>query len=187
MHVIAKKPSRSPLQTSGAIHKAIVVKLSFGDVVLGPDRHWAEWTGMGIRDTLVIHGHIEKTRSAKGYARRLDLFQVAAEGLFSLIEAEHRLERWWSRNALRRMLDERIVHAMTNRSFEGLVQNPPLTYAVEFLQFGFEFRHVRGGPLLHNRDVKPAKLCHVKQRPCALKQSRNRRAWQVDAQRGPQL
>src|SRR5215471_16760527 len=93
---------------------------------------------------------------------------MTAEGFFTLVKAEHGLKHRWSRQIVRDMVNKRIVHAMPNCSFEGLMQNPPPAHAVEFLQFGFEFGHVGSGPLLHDRSIKPAKLCHMKEQPCTL-------------------
>src|SRR5262252_9223187 len=93
---------------------------------------------------------------------------MTAEGFFTLIKAEHGLKYRRSSQFVRDMVNERIVHAMPNRSFEGLMQNPPPAHTVEFLQFGFEFGYVRGRPPLHDRSIKTAKLADMKECPCTL-------------------
>src|SRR5215467_14064931 len=94
---------------------------------------------------------------------------MTAEGLFTLVKAEHHLKHRRAGQILRDVVNERIVHAMTNRSFEGLLQNPPPAHTIECLQFRFEFGNVGSGPVLHDRSVTTAKLCHMKERPRTLK------------------
>ena len=168
MNVVPQEPGHAPLQASRAAGKAIASKIHFCHVMLGTDYNRTERPWVGVGCALMIHRHIEEARSAQGFARRVDFFQVAAEGFFTLVEAEHRLKCRWCIRVAGRMLDKGVVHAMTNRPFESLVQNPAPAHAVEFLQFGFEIRDVRSGPLLHNRRIETAKLCHMKERPGAL-------------------
>src|SRR5262249_7977353 len=134
------------------------------------------WVSVGC--PLVIHRYIEETRSAQGFARRLDLFQVAAEGFFTLVEAEHRLERWWCLKVVRCVMDKGVIDGMTDRSFESLVQNSPPANAVEFSQLRFQIGYVRSGPLLHNYGIETAKLCHMKERPRSLDHGRTQRSRQ---------
>ena len=57
---------------------------------------------------------------------------------------------------------------MANRSFEGMVQDPAATDAVELVQFGLELRHMSSGPLLDDRGIETAELRHMKERPGPL-------------------
>ena len=155
--------------------------------MLGTDCNGAEWSRVGVRDALVIHRYIEKSRSAEGFTRRLGFFHMSAEGFLTFIQAKHRLECRRSGNLLGRMMDERVIHAITNRSFESLVQNSTPTHAVDFLQFGFEFRHVPSRPLLHNGDIEAAKLRHMKDGPRPLEHCRSRWSEQPIPQRDPQV
>src|SRR5206468_8704299 len=106
---------------------------------------------------------------------------------FTLVEAEDRLKYRCRIRIVRLMVNKGIVDAMTNRSFKGLVQNPAPAQAVEFPQLGFDIRYIRTRPLLHNRRIKTAKLCHMKKRPRTLNHDRFRRSRQLVLQDGPQV
>src|SRR5215470_19105000 len=112
---------------------------------------------------------------------------MTAEGFFTLVKAEHRLKHRRARQIVRDVVNERVVHAMPNRSFEGLMQNPPPAHAVEFLQLGLQFGYVGSGPLLHDRSIETAKLCHVKERPCTLEHGWTQRTRQSAPQGRPQF
>src|SRR5215831_17490653 len=92
MHVVAQKPCRATLQTSRASGQTITLKLRLCDIVVGTNGNRAERSRVSIRRALVIHGYIEETRCAQGFACRFDLFQMPAEGFFPFNRADHRLE-----------------------------------------------------------------------------------------------
>src|SRR5215467_9441370 len=112
---------------------------------------------------------------------------MTAEGFFTLVKTEHGLKHRRARQIVRDVLNERIVHAMPNRSFEGLMQNLPPAHAVQFLQFGFEFGYVGSSPLLHDRSIKTAKLYQMKERPCTLEHRGTLRTRQSASQDRPQF
>src|SRR6516162_1086844 len=109
MHVVAKEPSRPAMQPPRTPGKAVRVNLGFCHVVLWTDRNRTERPRMGVRCTLVIHGHIEETCGAQGFARWFDLFQMAADGFFTFVKAEHCLECRRLSAFVRHVMDERIV------------------------------------------------------------------------------
>src|SRR5215475_12819182 len=113
MHVITKEPSGAAMQTPRTPCKAIRLQLRFFDIVLGTDRGRAERPRMRVCRALVIHGHIEETGRTQGFRCRLHFFQVAPDGFFTLVETEHGLECRWLRTFVRRVMAERVVHAMT--------------------------------------------------------------------------
>ena len=187
MNVVPKEPRHAPPQALRVAGQALAPGIHFWHVMLGTDRNRTEGSWVGVGCALVIHRHIEETRTTQGFARGLDLFQVAAEGFFTLVEAEHGLERWWCLKVVRCMMDKGVIDAMTDRSFEGLVQDSSLANAVEFAQLGFQIRYVRSGPLLHNYRIETAKLCHMKERPRALHHGRTRRNRQPALQGASQV
>ena len=85
------------------------------------------------------------------------------------------------------MLHERVIEAMTNRPFEGLVQDAAAAHVIELAQFGLELHDVPGGPLLHDRRIETAKLRHVKQRPRALERRRRQGGATLMPQVGAQI
>jgi hypothetical protein len=142
---------------------------------------------MGIRNALVIHGHVEESRGTERLARRLDLLQMAAKGFFPLIEAENSLEARRPRKFAGHMTYQRVIQAMTNCALECLMQNSATPNAIELLQFGFDLCHLPRGPLLDNRRIETAELRHVEERPRALWHSERSLERQLISKLGPQL
>jgi hypothetical protein len=60
------------------------------------------------------------------------LFRVDMARIFAIAKAAGKPSR--------RVTHERVVQSMTNRSLEGLVQDPALTYPVELVELGLELR-----------------------------------------------
>jgi hypothetical protein len=186
MNVVSKKPSHTLLQPSRVAGKAAASKIHFRYVMARKDGDRTQRPGVGIGCAFVIHRDIKETSSAQRFARRLDFFQVAAEGFFTLVETEHCLKWRWDIGFVRHMIDKGVVYAMANCPFEGLMQNPAPAHAVEFPQLGFKIRYVGSGPPPDNRRIETAKLGYMKERPRALNDSRLWRSRQPALQGGSQ-
>ena len=150
MHVVAEESDGPPLQATRPSREAIAVRFDFRNVVFGADRDGAQWPRMRVGRALVIHRDVEEAGSAQRLAVRLDFLQMAPERFLPLVETEDGLKRRRPRHLSRRMTQERVVHAMTNRAFESLVEDPALAHAVELLQLRLELLNVAGAPLLNN-------------------------------------
>src|SRR5688572_31741314 len=85
------------------------------------------------------------------------------------------------------MLHERVIEAMADRPFEGLVQDAAAAQVIELAQFGLELHDVPGGPLLYDRRIETAELCHVKERPRALERRRRQGGAKLMPQVGAQI
>src|SRR5262245_34346612 len=123
---------------------------------------------MRIGRALVIHRDIEESGGAERLAGWFDFLEMAAERFLALVETEHRLKGRRRSESAGLVLRERVVQTMTNRSLEGLMQNPPPAYLVELAQFGLELGHLARGPMSDRRCIEPAQLSHMEERPRAL-------------------
>src|SRR5262245_28099798 len=112
---------------------------------------------------------------------------MAPKGFLAFVKAEHGLEGRLCIRGLWHVMDECVVDAITNRSFEGLVQDSPPADSVQFTQLGFEICYVVSRPILHDGSVQAAKLRYVEERPCALNHRWTGRRWQSVLQRRPQV
>ncbi len=141
VHVVAEEPGGAPLQAPRASRELIAVCLDFGDIVIGPDGHGTERPRVRVGCALVIHRHVEESRGATGLAGRLDFLQMAAERLLALVEAEDRLKCRRPGGRLRRMMRQRPVQAMANRSLECLVQGSRAPYSNIVIHYGRAYRN----------------------------------------------
>src|SRR5947207_6299845 len=125
MDVVAEEACRAPLEAPRPPGKPVGIRVDFRHIVFGTDRHRTERPRMRVRRALVIDRDVEESCGTEGFARRLDLLQMAAKRLFPLIEAEHGLKYRRCSTHRRRVLRERVIQAMPDGSLERLVPDPP--------------------------------------------------------------
>ena len=185
--VVAEEAGGAPLQPPRTARQPIAFRIDFRDEVIGTDRHRAEGPRMRVGDPLVIHRNVEEPGGAERLAGGVDLLQMAPERFLPLVDTEHGLERRWPGTGSERVVDERIVEAVTDGALEGAMQDLAAMDAVELPQLRFERCDVVGGPLLDDRGIEAAQLRDMEQRPRALGRRRGGRATPCVLQPRPQL
>ena len=155
MHVVAKEPGGAPLEAARSTCEPFAVRFNLGDVVVGTDRHRAQWPRVCVGGSLVIHRDVEESGGAERLARRFDLFQMAAKRFLPLVDAEDRLECRRCGKVPRRVASQRVVEAISNRPLEGLMEDPALG-CLKLAQLRFERGHVCGRPTIDDGRVEAA-------------------------------